>query len=94
MRNMLKSKKILKKIVLIIILLYILSVLINQQKTLNSYKAEQEYIAEKIEENTEYNKALLSKQDNITSAEYIETVAREKLDMYTPNERVYIDIGK
>ena len=26
--------------------------------------------------------------------EYIEEVAREKLDMYLPNERVYIDISK
>ena len=28
------------------------------------------------------------------SNEYIEQIAREKLDMYLPNERVYIDIGK
>ena len=62
MRNMLKSKKLLKKIILIIILLYTLSILINQQKTLNSYKVEQEYIAEKIEENTQYNKALRSEE--------------------------------
>ena len=31
---------------------------------------------------------------NINSKEYIEEVAREKLDMYLPNEKVYIDISK
>ena len=29
-----------------------------------------------------------------TIKEFIEEIARDKLDMYLPNERVYIDIGK
>ena len=33
-------------------------------------------------------------KENITSDEYIEQIAREKLGMYYPNERVYIDIEK
>ena len=33
-------------------------------------------------------------KDNINSPEYIEEIAREKLGMYLPNERVFIDIGK
>ena len=33
-------------------------------------------------------------KENINSPEYIEEIAREKLNMYLPNERVYIDIGK
>ena len=33
-------------------------------------------------------------KNNINSNEYIEQIAREKLGMYLPNERVYIDIGK
>ena len=32
-------------------------------------------------------------KDNIDTPEYIEQLAREKLDMYLPNERVYIDIN-
>ena len=33
--------------------------------------------------------------DDITyTMEYIEEIAREKLGMYLPNEKVYIDIGK
>lgn len=37
---------------------------------------------------------LLETKSNINSKEYIEQVAREKLDMYLPNEKVYIDISK
>lgn len=31
----------------------------------------------------------MAMKDNINSPEYIEQVAREKLDMYLPNERIY-----
>ena len=30
----------------------------------------------------------------MNTPEYIEKIAREKLDMYMPNERVYIDVSK
>ena len=38
--------------------------------------------------------AVIKSVTNINSKEYIEEVAREKLDMYLPNEKVYIDISK
>ena len=37
---------------------------------------------------------ILEKKENLNSTEYIEDVARNKLGMYLPNERVYIDISK
>ena len=42
----------------------------------------------------EKKEKLLETKSNINSKEYIEQVAREKLDMYLPNEKVYIDISK
>ena len=30
-------------------------------------------------------------KDNVNSQEYIEKIAREKLGMYMPNEKVYVD---
>ena len=81
-------------IAMLILLAYAIITFINQQRTLNAYKAEQEYITSQIEEQDKLNETLLSKKDNINSSEYVEEVAREKLDMYKPNERVYIDIGK
>ena len=40
------------------------------------------------------NSELLEKKQNIDSTEFIEEIARDKLGMYLPNERVYIDISK
>lgn len=84
----------LKKLFLIGIIIYFISVFIKQQTTLNKYNAEQEKLAAEIEEQIEYNATLMSTKENINSSEFIEEIAREKLDMYLPNERVYIDIGK
>ena len=42
----------------------------------------------------EYKEQLLQTKENISSPEYIEEIAIEKLDMYLPNEKVYIDISK
>ena len=70
---------------------YVLYIFIGQQKTLNSYKNTNEYYTEQINKQLAYQESLTAKKDNINSKEYIEEVAREKLDMYLPNERVYID---
>ena len=34
----------------------------------------------------------MKQKKNINSEKYIEEIAREKLDMYLPNEKVFIDI--
>ena len=36
---------------------------------------------------------LNQQKDNVNSLDFIEEMAREKLDMYHPNERVYVDQG-
>ena len=92
--KLLKSKKIYKKLLFIAIFAYVLYIFIGQQKTLNSYKSSNEYYTEQINKQLAYQKTLTDKKDNINSKEYIEEVAREKLDMYLPHERVYIDKTK
>mgnify|MGYP001089089781 CR=1 FL=1 len=87
-------KKILKYTSFLAIILYVSITLINQQKTLNSYKQEQNSLAAKIKEQENLKDNLNKIKQNISSTEYIEEVAREKLDMYLPNERVYIDTAK
>lgn len=89
-----KTGKILKRIFFVVAIVYVSTVFINQQKSLNAYKNEQEALNQKIEQQKEYKSELLSTKENITSPEYIEQIAREKLDMYLPNEKVYIDISK
>jgi len=89
-----KMKKNYKKIVVICVFIYVAFTFVNQQKTLNSYKSTQTYYAEQIETQKAYKSSLYDSRGNVNSKEYIENVAREKLDMYLPNERVYIDKGK
>ena len=89
-----EDEKIIKKIFIIILAVYIMYTFISQQKVLNSYKTSQEYYTQQIEEKLAYKETLNNKKNNINSEEYIEEAAREKLDMYLPNERVYIDTSK
>ena len=87
-------KNLFKKICIIAFLVYIAVVFIGQQQTLASYNSQKKYYSDKIEEAKTYNKTLMATRDNLDSKEYIETICREKLDMYSKGERVYIDINK
>lgn len=87
-------KKHYKTILLCIVIGYVVSVVISQQKMLNSYNSEIKNLETQISKEKETRESLDAIKENINSTEYIEKMAREKLGMYLPNERVYIDIGK
>ena len=93
MKKLFNIKKLYIKILVIIFGIYVISVLINQQSKLNGYKESQAYYQEKANEAKKYQEELKALKENINSPEYIEDLAREKLGMYYPNERVYIDVG-
>ena len=82
---------LLKKIIFIAILIYAIVTFIKQQKILNTYETQTENLESQIAEAYKYQEQLNEKKENVNSSEYIESIAREKLDMYLPNERVYID---
>lgn len=94
MKRIFRNKKILKVIIILIVLSYFIYVLIKQQATLNSYQTEQDYVSSQIQDQQEYKNELADMEANINSDEYIEQIARDKLDMYLPNERVYVDANK
>ena len=89
-----KNKNLLKNVLLIGIIIYVVYTFFAQQKMLNAYQADQRRYSEQITEAKEQQEELKATKENINSKEYIEEVAREKLDMYLPNERVYVDISK
>ncbi len=93
MKIKLNLKNILKKVILIIVGIYLVITFIKQQKKINSYDSNIDYLSTKIEQAQDNKAELTAIRDNINSPEYIEEVAREKLNMYKPNEKVYIDIG-
>lgn len=82
------------KLIAIALLIYVVITLINQQKILNSYADTQNDLTKEIEQAKEYTEELENSKKNANSLEYIEEVAREKLNMYYPNERIYIDSSK
>ncbi len=87
-------KFILKRILIIAIAIYVTYTFFSQQKSLNMYKADAKYYLEQIEQEEEKKEELNQTKNNINSKDYIEEIAREKLNMYLPNEKVYIDINK
>ena len=88
-----KKNKLLKRILILIIAVYAVFTLVNQQKTLNEYGKNSEELNTQIAEAKEKNEELTEQKDNVNSLEFIEQTAREKLDMYYPNEKVYVDQG-
>lgn len=86
-------KKIIRNIIILLILIYVAFTLINQQKILNQYAKNSENLSKQIQEQEVYKEELTQKQADINSEEFIEDIAREKLDMYLPNEKVYMDTG-
>ena len=94
MKNNIKKKKILKNIGILAIVAYVIYILINQQITLNYYDEISENFNIEMEEAVVSHEDLELQKSNIESPEFIEKMAREKLDMYYPNEKIYINNGK
>lgn len=88
-----KNKKIYKKFLIGIVAVYAVFTLVKQQKALNQYSNDSKSLTAQIQEQKEYKEKLAKKQEDANSLEFIEEMAREKLDMYYPNERVYVDKG-
>lgn len=93
MKKIFNMKNLYIKVLVIIFVIYVISVFISQQTKLNAYKESQAYYQEKTDEAEEYQASLKALKENINSPEYIEKLARENLEMYLPNERVYIDVS-
>lgn len=88
-----RMHKIYKSLLIIAIVVYAIFTLINQQKTLNQYTQTSKELTSQIDEQKEYKEELAKKKEEVNSEEFIEDMARDKLDMYLPNEKVYMDKG-
>ncbi len=87
-----KNKGILlKRIILVLVIFYAIITFINQQKVLNNYNAQVNSLKIDIAEAQKKQEELNNQKENVNSLEYIEALAREKLGMYMPNEKVYVD---
>ena len=91
--TLMKKNKLLKRILILVVAGYAIFTLVNQQKTLNQYSDNTEELNTQIVEAQEKKDELTKEKENVNSLEFIEQTAREKLDMYYPNEKVYVDQG-
>ena len=89
-----RVKNFLMKVLVIAFIIYFIYTIISQKKMLSNYAQEKEQYNDQIETAKDEQEKLQNMKDNINSNEYIEEIAREKLGMYYPNERVYIDVEK
>ena len=89
-----KSKKIIRNIIIAIIFIYVVFIFVNQQKTLNEYTKSTEELSQQIEDEKQNKEELSKKKDDVNSNEFIEEMAREKLDKYYTNKKLYVDQGK
>ena len=89
-----KRGKLLRNVFIIALIVWIV-MLIKQQINIMQYKDEIAVLSSKIEvaedELNQNKQDFEQEKENTKSLEYIEKLAREKLGMYLPNERVYVD---
>lgn len=78
----------------VIILVYFTGVLYNQQKIIDSKSSQLAEIESKIAAEKSINEDLLKAKANMLTEEYVRRVAREKLGMICPGERIYIDTNR
>ena len=80
------------RIFFVLFAIYVVYTFVSQQKLLNAYAKEDKDYRNQIEQANEMKEELSETLKSLNSTEYIEQIARDKLDMYLPNEKVYIDI--
>ena len=94
-----KLKKLnLKKVTAIVIagilLVYFIWTLISQQISISKKNGEIAELERKIEEVRLESDRLSKEVENLNDPEYIEKIARERLGLVRPNERVFVDSNK
>ncbi len=84
-------KRLLKTILVVAIFMYFCVVLAKQEISFQKYNKELSNYNTMIAEEEMRHEQLINTKKHISSDEYIEEVAREKLGLVMPNEIVFID---
>lgn len=92
-----KKKGIMKSLAIkaffTLVIVYCGYILVQQQLTLNAYSADNKYYKDKIDQERKKSESLKNQQAIQNTDEYIERIAREKLGLVKPDEKVFIDIS-
>lgn len=85
------AKKLLKTITVIAVIIYTCLTIFKQEGAFNKYDAEIVKYERLIEQEKLKNEQLRNTKVKISSREYVEEIAREKLGLVMPNEIVFVD---
>ena len=83
--------KLLKTMVIVALLMYAGLTMCKQEMAFNKYDSEIEKYEKLIKEEEFEKELLVNTRTKISSKEYIEEIAREKLGFVMPNEIVFVD---
>ena len=83
-----------KNIFLICVCIYAVYILAQQQVQINNYHVQAKACEEKIEYEKQVIEKLQSLQEVYKSDQFIESVARDKLGLVKPGEKVFIDASR
>ena len=88
---MLRAKKVglLVKIALLILLAYLIITLVNVRQQIGDAHAAIETLTEQVNDQTQDNTELSNAIENRNDPSYLEDVARERLGLVAPNDRVF-----
>ena len=88
---MLRAKKVglLVKIALLILLAYLIITLVNVRQQIGDAHAAIETLTEQVNDQTLANTELSNAIENRNDPSYLEDVARERLGLVAPNDRVF-----
>ena len=88
---MLRAKKVgrLVKIALLILLAYLIITLVNVRQQIGDAHAAIETLTEQVNDQTQANTELSNAIENRNDPSYLEDVARERLGLVAPNDRVF-----
>ena len=88
---MFRSKKIglVVKIVLVILLVYLVLTLVNVQQQISDAHAAIDTLTQQVDEQTQANTELSNAIENRDDPSYVEDLARERLGLVGPNDRVF-----
>ena len=85
----LKKVGLLGKILLIVVLAYMIFLLIGVRQKIAIAKAEVETLTEQVAQQTQSNTELSNAIENRDNPDFVEDIARERLGLVSPNDRVF-----
>lgn len=89
-----KPQRVVTAVVVMVFALYFVYIMIWQQVTISKKNKEINALEEKVQTATQQTEKLEAELENLNDPAYLEQIAREKLGLVRPNERVFVDANK